>query len=417
MVKPNAEDIGQWDQLWRGCHLATFVDKDGDTLGIIEDGAIATKTDKITWIGRDQDLPSNLPVNLKVHCLDKQWLLPGFIDCHTHLVYGGNRADEFAARQRGESYESIAKKGGGIQSTVNATRNASEQTLLQGAIKRVQALQCDGVTHIEVKSGYGLDLANERKQLEVAKALETHCSVGITKTFLGAHTLPKEHQSDPEGYIDQICNIIMPTLHREGLIDQVDGFCENVGFNANQIEKVFQAANSLAIPIKLHAEQLSHSGGTRLACQYHALSADHLEYIHEADVKLMKDAGLVAVLLPTAFYFLRETQAPPIDLLRQYNVPIAIATDSNPGSSPCTSLLLAANMGCTLFNLNAEEALKGMSRNAALALGLSNQIGTLEIGKKADFAIWNVSHPNELVYHIHANHQPKLVKSGVIVLT
>jgi imidazolonepropionase len=340
------------------------------------------------------------------------WLTPGLIDCHTHLVFGGNRANEFELRLQGASYQEIAKQGGGIVSTVKATRSATEQELLDSAYKRLLTLHNEGVTSVEIKSGYGLDIATEEKMLKVAAQLATKLPVTIQKTFLGAHALPIEYSGRADDYIDHICNEMLPTLVSKNLVDAVDVFCENIGFNLAQTKRVFDSASSFNIPVKLHAEQLSDIGGSELAANYNALSCDHLEYLSEQSIKAMKASNTVAVLLPGAFYFLRETKLPPIDLLRRYNIPIAVATDCNPGSSPISSLQLMLNMACTLFRLTPIEALAGVTCNAAQALGIDKQVGTISIGKNADLALWNISQPAELCYQFGVNPLKSLYKNG-----
>jgi imidazolonepropionase len=338
---------------------------------------------------------------------------PGLIDCHTHLVYGGDRADEFGMRLHGASYEDIAKAGGGIASTVKATRAANSDDLLGQSLPRLDALLADGVTTIEIKSGYGLSLVDERKCLQVARKLAQARGVQVRTTFLGAHALPPEFTARADNYIEVVVDM-MPHLHEEGLIDAVDVFCERIAFDLTQTKQVFDAAQALQLPVKLHAEQLSDSGGAALAARYGALSCDHLEWLSTSGAKAMAQAGTTAVLLPGAFYFLRETRVPPVDLLRQHGVPMAISTDCNPGSSPCTSLLLMLSMACTLFRLTPEEAVCGVTRHAARALGLADR-GQLQAGMRADLALWNVPHPTHLCYNfgshplkhrVHAGHWP-----------
>jgi imidazolonepropionase len=326
---------------------------------------------------------------------------PGLIDCHTHLVYGGDRAHEFELRLNGASYEDIAKRGGGIASTVQATRNATPEQLKAQSTVRLKQLLSEGVTTLEIKSGYGLALESERKMLQVARALVEDFAVDVRTTFLGAHALPPEFAGQPEAYVDEVLRML-PELCTEGLVDAADGFCERIAFSPAQIRRVFEAAAGLGLPVKLHAEQLSDSGGAALAASFKALSCDHLEWLSEAGAQAMAQVGTVAVLLPGAFYFLRETRLPPVELLRSRGVPIAIATDCNPGSSPCTSLLLMLNMACTLFRLTPEEALAGVTRHAAKALGLADR-GELAAGKRADFVLWNVKRPAQLSYGLGAN--------------
>lgn len=383
-------------------HARLFIDATLATLqhpsgyGLIEGGAIAIIGDRIAYVGSLDGLPGQY-ADIEKTSLGRRLVTPGLIDCHTHLIYGGSRAHEFEMRLNGASYEDIARAGGGIFSTVEATRNASDEELLAGALARVDRMLNEGVTTIEIKSGYGLDRDTELRLLQIADQISHERPVHIIKTFLGAHAIPKG--MDGDAYLDDIC---LPTLRdaaAEGLIDMIDGFCETIAFNPAQIEKVFAAAKELGLPIKLHAEQLSNLGGAALAAHYGALSADHLEYIDEAGVNAMADADMVAVMLPGAFYFLKETKRPPIDAFRKAEVPMAVATDSNPGSSPMTSILLAMNMAATLFGLTPEECLRGVTVNAAKALGLS-ATGTLAAGKRADLAIWDVTHPAELTYRM-----------------
>lgn len=396
-----------WDLLVMNAAIATMDPKLGG-YGLIEGGAFGVSQGKVAWLGKSNELPGE-PNKLAGEIMDAKGccVTPGLIDCHTHLVYAGNRANEFELRLKGVSYQEIAKSGGGIQSTVFATRSVSQEELFDQSLKRAEALVKEGVTTIEIKSGYGLDFATEEKMLRVAKQIGEVLSVRVKKTFLGAHTLPKEYQGQADKYIELVCEKMLPKLVEQGLVDAVDVFCENIAFNLAQTEKVFQAAAKYNIPVKCHAEQLSDSGAAALAAKYHALSADHLEYLTESGVKAMAATGMVAVLLPGAFYFLRETKLPPIDLLRQYKIPTAIATDCNPGTSPTTSLLLMLNMASTLFRLTPEEALAGVTIHAAKALGLSEHIGSLTVGKEADFVLWDVKHPTELVYHFGRN--PRLV--------
>lgn len=389
------------DRLWTNARLATLVAGRGQH-GRVDDGAIAAKDGRITYAGPRSDLPAGLSPRETIDC-GGRWITPGLIDCHTHLVYAGNRAREFEMRLQGASYAEIAQAGGGILSTVTATRAASEDELVRSALPRLDALIAEGVTTVEIKSGYGLDLPTEKRQLAAARRLGHLRPVDVTTTFLGAHTLPPEAEGDKAAYIDQVCHEMIPAIAADGLADAVDGFCETLAFSADEVDRVFQAAKQAGLPVKLHAEQLSNSGGARLASRHGALSADHLEYLDEAGAAAMADAGTVAVLLPGAFYFLRETQAPPVDLLRRYKVPIALATDCNPGTSPLTSLLLTMNMGATLFRLTVEECLAGVTREAARALGRVDQVGTLEAGKWCDLAVWDVDDPAELVYRIGFN--------------
>lgn len=377
--------------------------------GLIENGAVVLDGSRIAWVGTQADLPADYANGPSVD-FEGRLVTPAFIDCHTHVVAGGNRAREFEMRLEGASYEAIARAGGGIVSTVKATRAASEDELLAEALPRVDALIAEGVTVIEVKSGYGLDRDTELRMLRAARRIAQERPVRIVTTFLGAHALPPEY-SDHDAYIDEVCIPTLRAAKAEGLVDAVDGFCEGIAFQPSHIARVFDVAVALDLPVKLHAEQLSNLGGAKLAASYGALSADHIEYLDEDGVAAMAAADTTAVILPGAFYTLRETQAPPIDLLRQYNVPMALATDSNPGSSPLTSLLLTMNMACTLFRMTPDEALAGVTRNAAKALGLSD-CGTIAVGQQADLAVWDVSHPAELAYRIGFNPLHKRIFQG-----
>ncbi|MGR3631948.1 MAG: imidazolonepropionase [Limimaricola soesokkakensis] len=369
--------------------------------GLVLDGAIAIEKGHVRWIGARADLPSELAGAERID-LGGRLVTPGLIDCHTHLVHGGDRAAEFEMRLNGASYEEVARAGGGVVSTVTATREATQEALLAGALRRADALIAEGVTTLEIKSGYGLDLGTELRMLQVARAVEKHRPVRVKTSFLGAHAVPVEYRDRADAYIDEVCIPALRAAHAEGLVDAVDGFCEGIAFSPAQIARVFDAARALGLPVKLHAEQLSNLGGAALAAGYGALSADHVEYLDEAGVRAMAGAGTVAVLLPGAFYTLRETQEPPVRMLRDHGVPIAIATDANPGSSPLTSLLLAMNMGCTLFRLTPEEALRGATVNAARALGLGD-VGTIAPGQRAELAVWDVEAPAELSYRIGFN--------------
>ena len=402
-----------WDAIWLNGRLATMVEGSAP-YGALDDAAIATEDGRIAWSGRRGDLAGE-PHTLArdVHDLAGRWLTPGLIDCHTHLVYGGDRAREFAQRLEGASYAEIARAGGGIVATVAATRAADEETLFTAARRRLSALLSEGVTTVEVKSGYGLNLEAELKQLRVARRLGAEMPVIVRTTFLGAHALPPEFADRADAYIDEVVAMI-PEVKASGLADAVDAFCEDIGFTPEQTARVFAAATEQGLPVKLHADQLSDLGGAALAAGHSALSADHLEYTSDDGVAAMAAAGTVAVLLPGAFYFLRETKLPPIAALRAAGVPIAIATDCNPGSAPLTSLLLVLNMACTLFRLTPEEALAGVTRHAARALGLSDRCGTLEVGKAADFAVWDIDDPAELAYRIGFNPLAYAVKGGTI---
>jgi imidazolonepropionase len=392
----------RFDRLWLDARLATL-HPGRPGLGIIERGAIGACGGRIAFAAPQRDLPANADAAERIRC-DGRWITPGLIDCHTHLVFGGDRAHEFEQRLAGTSYEEIAAAGGGIVSTVKATRAASEDALIASASPRLERLMAEGVTTVEIKSGYGLDLTTEARLLRAARRLGVERPVSIVTTFLGAHALPPEANGDKDAYITTVCDDTLPAIAREGLADAVDAFCEeDIGFSPEQTRQVFAAARATGLPVKLHADQLSNAGGAQLAAEGGALSADHLEYTDAGGVAAMAKAGTVAVLLPGAYYVLRETQAPPVALFRQHRVPMALATDCNPGTSPMTSLLLVMNMGATLFRLNVEECLAGVTREAARALGRLDEIGTLEPGKWCDLAIWNVERPAELVYWIGLN--------------
>ncbi len=398
-------------KVYVNARVATFT---GDVAyGLLEDGALAVERGRIAWVGARPQIPlafSDWPRD----GLNGRLVTPALIDCHTHIVFGGNRAREFELRLNGASYEEVARAGGGIRSTVKATREADEDMLLSGALARVDALIAEGLTCLEVKSGYGLDLVTERRMLRVARRIETERSVTVRTTFLGAHALPDEYSTRADDYIDFVTGEVMPALVEEGLVDAVDAFCEGIGFSQRQVERVFAAAQALGVPVKIHAEQLSDLKGARMAAGYGAISADHLEYLDPADAPTLAQAGTVAVLLPGAFYYLREAQLPPVAALRDAGVAIAIATDCNPGSSPLASILLAVNMACTLFRLTPEEALAGVTREAARALGLSDERGTLDVGMRADLAIWNVAHPAELAYRIGFNSLHRRIFAGQV---
>lgn len=388
----------QCDAVWTNARIATMA---GEGLGLVEDGIVAAREGRIVHAGPVAQAP-RIEAVLEHDC-EGRWITPGLIDCHTHLVYAGSRAHEFELRLAGASYEEIARAGGGILSTVAATRAASEDELVKDALPRLDALLAEGVTTLEIKSGYGLSLEVERRMLRAARRLAQEREVTIRTTFLGAHALPPEYISDPEGYVRLLTSKMIPAIAREGLADAVDAFCDTIGFTAEQTRRVIEAAVAAGLPIKLHAEQLSNQNGAALAAGFGALSADHLEWLDRDGVRAMARAGTVATLLPGAFYFMRENRVPPIEALREAGVPIAIATDCNPGTSPLTSLLLAMNMGATLFRLTVEECLLGVTRNAAKALGVGREVGTLEAGKACDLAIWNIETPAELVYRIGFN--------------
>jgi imidazolonepropionase len=394
--------------LWRGARLATLADARG--WGFVERGALVVDGASIAWAGPESELPATLAIDADVD-LGGALVTPGLVDCHTHLVYGGRRANEFEQRLAGATYEEIARAGGGIRSTVAATRAASDETLFASARERALALMAEGVTTLEIKSGYGLSEQHEARCLRVARRLGSELPVDVRTTCLSAHALPPEYAGRADDYIDAVCGWL-PALRAAGLVDAVDAFCDRIAFSVAQTRRVFAAARALGLPVKLHAEQLSASGGAELAAEFGALSCEHLEHLSDAGVQAMARAGCVAVLLPGAFYFLRETQAPPIDALRKAAVPIAIATDHNPGSSPTLSPLLMLSMACTLFRLTPEEALRGVTVNAARALGLGDR-GVLAAGARADFVVWNVEHPNELSYWIGHNPCTRVVRAGV----
>ena len=374
----------------------------GKSYDLIENGAVVISADRIKWVGAEKELPDEF-AGLQGKNLEGRLVTPALIDCHTHLVYGGSRATEFELRLNGASYEEIARNGGGILSTVMATRDASEDELLAQSLPRLDAFLAEGVATIEIKSGYGLDIETEIKMLRVARQLGKERNVRVKTSFLGAHATPPEFSGKADAYIDFVCEEVLPAVHYENLADAVDGFCENIAFSPNQISRVFEKAKSFGLPVKLHAEQLSNLGGSTLAAKYGALSADHLEFLDQTGVEVMGESGTVAVLLPGAFYTLRETQLPPLESLRKAEVPIAIATDCNPGSSPLTSILLCMNMSCTLFRMTPEEALCGVTIVAAQALGIGDEVGTIEVGKKAELAVWNVDQPAELAYRAGFN--------------
>jgi imidazolonepropionase len=390
------------DRLWTGARLATLAPS-LPGLDVVDRGAVAVSDGRILFAGAEADLPTALRNSGETIACDGRWITPGLIDCHTHLVHAGNRAGEFEMRLRGASYEELARAGGGIVSSVKALRAASEDELVRQSLPRLDALIGEGVTTIEIKSGYGLDLPNERKSLLAAGRMGCERPVSVRRSFLGAHALPPEFAGDKAGFVETIVNTILPALTREGLIDAVDGFCEGIAFSPEEIARVFEAARALGLPLKLHADQLSNLHGAALAARFGALSADHLEHIDEDGAAAMAAAGTTAVILPGAYYFIRETKAPPIALFRKHGVPMAVATDCNPGTSPMTSLLLAMNMAATLFRMTVDECIAGVTREAARALGLGAEVGTLEAGKSADLAIWNIEQPAELVYRLGFN--------------
>ncbi len=403
------------DRIWHDAQLATMrADLDG--VGMIDRAMIAAKDGRIVYAGAKADAPAGLDAKAWIDCRGAL-VTPGLIDCHTHLVYGGDRSHEFKLRLAGASYEEIAKAGGGILSTMRATRAADDGELVHGALRRLEALIADGVTTIEIKSGYGLDLENETKQLRVARRLGEERQVDVITTFLGAHALPPEVEGDKDRYIDLVCREMLPHIARSGLADAVDAFCEGIAFSVEQTARVFETARILGLPVKLHADQLSNLEGAALAARFGALSADHLEYTSEDGAAAMARAGTVAVLLPGAYYFIRETKVPPVALFRKHGVPIALATDCNPGSSPLSSIQLVMNMGATLFRLTVEECLLGVTREAARALGRLDRVGTLEAGKYCNLAVWQVGSPAELPYRFGINQLAARVYRGVGELT
>ena len=393
--------------LFSNLKLATMTG--GQPYGLIEDGAVLVEKGRITWNGPCKEAPAGKSLDC-----GGRLLTPGLIDCHTHLVYGGNRAQEFELRLNGASYADIAKAGGGILSTVRATREAGDEQLIKSAATRLENLLAEGVTTIEIKSGYGLDIDTELKMLRTARRLGTLYPVDIVTTYLGAHAFPPEYREDHAGYVDLVCNDALPAVAGEKLADAVDGFCEGIAFSVVEMEKVFAVAKKLGLPIKLHAEQLSNLGGARLAARYGALSVDHIEYLDEDGVAAIARSGTVAVLLPGAFYYLKEKQHPPVAALRAHKVPIAVATDLNPGSSPVHSLLTTMNMACVLFGLTPEEALRGVTVNAARALGFTDR-GQIAKGMKADFVLWNAERPGDLSYPLGLNPCAAVIRNGDIV--
>ena len=397
--------------LWRNCSIATC----DPAMTVIDDGAVLTRGGRIEWIGGASSLPE-FRAPAQVRDLDGAWVTPGLIDCHTHLVFAGTRATEYAQRLRGRTYEEIARAGGGILSTMRAVREASESQLVDESAPRLQSLLAEGVTTIEIKSGYGLTLADEGKMLRVARSLARAFPVTVKTTLLAAHTLPPEYKGRPDDYIRVICEEWLPTLHGHGLVDALDVFCESIGFDVRQSERLFDAAARLGVPVKMHAEQLSNLGGSQMACRHKALSCDHLEFATAEDAAALAAAGTVAVLLPVAFYCLAESRKPPVQELRAANAPMAIASDCNPGSAPGASLLIAMSMATRLFGLTADEALAAVTRNAARALGEHEARGSLVAGHAADFVIWNVRSLEELSYWVGFNPRRNVVRAGRIVI-
>ena len=400
-----------FDLVVTNAHLATMAG--AAPYGAIRDGAIGVKGDRVVWVGTARDLPRDLRAAQTVDA-GGRWVTPGLVDCHTHLVHAGNRANEFEARLGGTTYAEIAQAGGGIMATVRATRAASMDDLVAQSRPRLAALAAEGVTTVEIKSGYGLDMANERKLLEAARTLAAGVGVDVRTTLLAAHVVPPEYAGRADGYVDLVCRELIPVAARERFADAVDAFCEGIAFTPAQTRRVFEAARAQGLPVKLHADQLSDTGGAALAAEFGALSADHLEYTNEAGVAAMARAGTVAVLLPGAFHALRESREPPIAALRAQGVPMAVATDCNPGTSPVVSLVLMLNFACTLFRLTPEEALAGATKYAARALGLSDR-GTIAIGQRADLALWDIAAPAELAYRIGGNPCAGIVRAGAVV--
>jgi len=400
-----------WDRLLIDCHVATMDPTVAGPFGAIENGAIGIQDGRIVRVGRRTELAGYQAQS--VEKLDGAWVTPGLVDCHTHLVFAGNRANEFEARLEGATYEEIAAAGGGILSTVRATRQASEAELAEASRPRLKALMAGGVTTLEIKSGYGLDVDAELRMLRAAGALGASERVRVARTLLALHALPPEFAERRHEFVELACGTMIPAAAREGLAEAVDAFCEGIGFTADEVDALFEAAAAHGLRVKLHAEQLSNLHGAKLAAEHHALSADHLEHLDEAGAATMAEAGMVAVLLPGAFYALKETRKPPVDLLRRHNVPMAVATDCNPGTSPVTSPTLMMSMACTLFGLTPEEALAGMTREGARALGLQDEIGTVTAGKAADLCVWRVERPAELCYWIGMPGPERRIVAGV----
>ena len=396
------EEKARSSRIWRNARLATLAEG-LPGLGVVENGAIAVRDGRIAYAGSEAGMPAALRERFENIDCEGRWITPGLIDCHTHLVHAGNRANEFEMRLAGATYEEVARAGGGIVSSVKALRAASEDELVRQTLPRLDALIAEGVTTVEVKSGYGLDLENEAKSLGAARRLSDERPVTVRTTFLGAHALPPEAKGDKSAYITKVVDEMLPAIAATGLADAVDGFCEGIAFSPDEISRVFTAAKALGLPVKLHADQLSNLHGAELAASFGALSADHLEYTDERGAAAMAKAGSVATILPGAYYFIRETKKPPVALFRQHGVKMAIATDNNPGTSPLTSLLLTMNMAATLFGVTVDECIAGTTREAARALGLLGETGTLEAGKWADLAIWDVERPAELVYRMGYN--------------
>jgi imidazolonepropionase len=408
--------MAHWDAVWLNANLATMT-VTGDPYGAIRNGALAVKDGRLAWLGPGGSLPGGPDAAGEVHDVEGAWITPGLVDCHTHLVFGGDRAGEFEARLQGASYEEIARAGGGILSTVRATRAADEEALYRAASHRLDGLLAEGVTTVEIKSGYGLETEAEMKMLRVARRLGRERPVTVQTTLLAAHALPEEFLGRREAYLDLVVEEMIPRAVHQSLADAVDAFCEGIAFTPRECARVLEAAREHGLGLRLHADQLTDSGGAALAASFGARSADHLEYTSAEGARAMAGAGTVAVLLPGAYYFLREERAPPVETFRDTGVPMAIATDANPGSSPLTSLLLALNMACTLFRMTPEEALAGVTRNAARALGMTGEVGALEVGARADLAVWDVGHPGELSYWMGRNPLLTAVRNGTVIRT
>ena len=405
-ISSDENGMSTFDLLLTDAQVATMA---AGRYGVIDDAAVGIANGQISWVGSLSELPSRDAT--KHQSLAGQWLTPALIDCHTHLVFAGNRADEFEQRLKGATYEEIAQAGGGILSTVNATRASSHEQLLMQSALRLLELRSEGCSTVEIKSGYGLDLKTEIRMLEVAKALAADAGIEVVTSFLGAHTIPAEFRGRSDAYIDLVCYEMLPAAHERGLVDAVDAYCEPIAFSADQVARVFAEATSLGLPVKLHADQLSDSGGAALAARFNAISADHLEYTNVAGIELMAESGTVAVILPGAFLTLGETQLPPIEAFRANGVPIAVGTDCNPGTSPVCSIRTAMTLASRLFRLTPEECLAGTTIHAAKALGLDDR-GTIEVGKRADLAAWDIAHPQELSYWIGRNELQALYVAG-----
>jgi imidazolonepropionase len=404
----------EWDRVWIGANIATMV-AGRKPYGNLADAALAVRGERIAWIGPAAEAETRAAAgNTPVESCHGLWMTPGLIDCHTHLVYGGNRVEEFEKRLCGVSYEEISRAGGGIQSTVGATHAAAADTLYASALVRARRLMSEGITTLEIKSGYGLELDVERRLLTVARELGRRLPLSIRTTYLGLHALPQEYHADRAGFVARACGPWLEALAGEGLVDAVDAFCENIAFTLAETEQLLRAAQALGLPAHIHAGQLTDMGAAELAARYHALSADHLEYLSDAGARALAAAGTVAVLLPGAYFMLKQSNPPPVHLLRQAGVAMAVATDCNPGTSPCTSILLALNMACTLFGLTPLEALSGVTCHAAQALGLQAEVGTLEVGKRADFALYRIDRPAELCYNLGANPCVSVVHGGAV---